>query len=803
MPLRPTTPDTNAQSEAATRQLGSMQSAILDALPAHVALIDLHGVILAVNESWRRFATANVLPCSEAEAGVGQNYLQICERSQTEGSNEARTASLGIRRVLAGELKEFVCEYPCHSENEQRWFRQMVTPLNMDCGPGAVIMHINITDRKLAEETLRKVEEEQRTLIRDIDLEHTRLADAQHIAKIGSWETDPATLAVVWSEETYRIFETDPATFQPTHQSFLELVYPADRAKVDHAFQQSLNLRGIHTVEHRIALPDGRIKFVEERWQTFFNEAGLPFRSVGTCRDLTDQLLAEEKLHQQAAILDNAHDAIIVRDTAHLVTYWNKSAERLYGWTAAEATGRHLQELLRIAPREFAEAERIVHTTGVWNGEIAKTSKTGSTLTVEASWTLLRDAKGAPRSILTIDTDITERKKLEQQFLRAQRMESIGTLAGGIAHDLNNLLAPITMGVELLRLHSPDAKCRLVIDNIERSAKRGASLVKQVLSFARGVEGDRVHLQIRHIIGEIESITRDTFPKNISFESDLATDLWPVLGDPTQLNQVFLNLCVNARDALPHGGRLTLRAANIELDAHYAAMNSKVAAGRYVLVEVSDNGCGIPPDIIDHIFDPFFTTKEVGKGTGLGLSTVLGILRSHGGFVNVYSEPGKGTTFKVYLPALLDPATDGSNRPFENQIPRGKGELVLVVDDEATILAITQQTLESFGYRVLNAEDGAQAIALYAQHHAAIALVLTDMMMPVMDGPALIAALRRINPRVRIIAASGLNDNANIARATSARVNHFLSKPYSAEAILKMLRTVLEEPAPAPSASGK
>jgi PAS domain S-box-containing protein len=502
---------------------------------------------------------------------------------------------------------------------------------------------------------------------------------------------------------------------------------------------------------------------------------------------------AEAKTREQAALIDEARDAIIVRDLTHRITFWSRGAERLYGWTPAEAQGRLMGELLKPTPEKFHEAIGFVLRDGAWSGEIQKTTRSGATLTLDARWTLLRDAAGEPKSILAIDTDITERKKLEQQFLRAQRMESIGTLAGGIAHDLNNLLAPITMGVDLLKLFEPNPRSLPVIENIERSAKRGADLVKQVLSFARGVEGSRVTLQVRHILKEVESIAENTFPKNITVETSLPQGLWPVLADPTQLNQVVLNLCVNARDAMPGGGRLELAASNAELDAQYAAMNRGMAPGRYVVIQVTDTGTGMPKEIIDRIFEPFFTTKELGKGTGLGLSTVLGIVRSHGGFVNVYSEVGKGSSFKVYLPALAEGDAGDQAGRAEEALPRGNGELILVVDDEVSILDITKQTLQAFGYRVATAEDGAQAISRYALQRDEVAVVLTDMMMPVMDGPALIAALRRINPQVRIIGASGLNANGSTARAAAVGVKHFLPKPYSADALLAMIRHVLRD----------
>jgi nitrogen-specific signal transduction histidine kinase/ActR/RegA family two-component response regulator len=393
-------------------------------------------------------------------------------------------------------------------------------------------------------------------------------------------------------------------------------------------------------------------------------------------------------------------------------------------------------------------------------------------------------------------SDQTERKRLEAQFLRAQRMEGIGTLAGGIAHDLNNVLAPILMSIELLKLDLRDKPQMLkTLETIEGSARRGADLVRQVLTFARGLDGQRVAVNVRHLLNDLQQIIRETFPRNIDIKvaGGPPSDLWPIAGDPTQLHQVLLNLAVNARDAMPRGGSLAFTAENITIDQQYAATSRDVTAGPYVVLKVADTGVGIPPEIRDRIFEPFFTTKEVGKGTGLGLSTAHAIVKSHGGFVTVYSETGRGTTFKVYLPA--DPALRSRpSAPEVVDLPRGRGELVLVVDDESSIRDITQRTLEAFGYHVLTASDGAEAVAVFAQHRERIALVLTDMLMPVMDGPAVIMALTRMQPSVRIIAASGLNANDNLAKAVNAGVKDFLPKPYAADTLLRLFREVLDRP---------
>jgi len=372
-------------------------------------------------------------------------------------------------------------------------------------------------------------------------------------------------------------------------------------------------------------------------------------------------------------------------------------------------------------------------------------------------------------------------------------MESIGTLAGGIAHDLNNILAPIMMSVEMLKLTATDPQARSVLETIEVSSRRGADIVRQVLSFARGLVGERVEVQPKHLLKELESIIKDTFPKDIRLKFSIPGDTWTILGDPTQIHQILLNLCVNARDAMPHGGNLAISVENCVLDEHYVAMNAQARPGRYVQISVTDSGTGIPPGLIDKIFEPFFTTKELHKGTGLGLSTVMAIVKSHDGIINVYSEPGTGTTFTLYLPAVETSSTRRKEQSEQAALPRGNGETVLVVDDEASVLTITSQTLQAYGYRVLSAVDGAHAVAMYAQHQNEIAAVLTDMMMPVMDGPATIRALLRINPAVKIIAASGLDAHGIAVKVSDASVKHFLMKPYTTGALLKALRMILEE----------
>jgi signal transduction histidine kinase/CheY-like chemotaxis protein len=465
----------------------------------------------------------------------------------------------------------------------------------------------------------------------------------------------------------------------------------------------------------------------------------------------------------------------------------------MYGWTRQEAVGLNIGGLLYTNPKKFEEANGLAISQGEWHGELQHLTKDRGELTIEARWTLIRDTDGHPKSVLAINTDVTEKKKIEAQFMRAQRMESIGTLASGIAHDLNNILAPIMMSIDILKSDSDSPETKQILETIGVSAKRGADIVRQVLTFARGMEGERIEVQPKHLLNDLENIIKDTFPKDIRLQFSIPNDTWTILGDPTQVHQILLNLCVNARDAMPNGGSLTVGVQNSVLDDQYVAMNIQAKPGRYVNITVTDSGTGMPPAIVDKIFEPFFTTKELNKGTGLGLSTVMAIVKSHEGVINVYSEPGKGTAFNVYLPAMELSTEARKEQSDQASLPRGNGEMILVVDDEASILTITGQTLQAFGYQVLTATDGAHAVAVYAKHEKEISVVLTDMMMPVMDGLAMIHALMRMNPAVKVIAASGLNANGNVAKVSGAGVKHFLTKPYTAATLLKTMRAILDE----------
>jgi PAS domain S-box-containing protein len=565
--------------------------------------------------------------------------------------------------------------------------------------------------------------------------------------------------------------------------------YPEELARTFHESNEQVMASGstLANIEELIPGPLGEPLWWSTTKVPLRDHEGTVIGMVGIGRNITERRQAMQKITEQAAMIEQAHDAILMLTLDGNIAYMNGASELLLGWKADEVIGK---TVLDIFPAEDCVAlkQAVAETMakGSWQGELRVHHKLGHEIYIDTRRTLIRDEQGAPKAQLTISADITEKKKREAFALRNQRLESLGTLAGGIAHDLNNVLAPILMSIALLKLKVTDDSGHRLLAMLEMNAERGAQLVRQVLAFGRGAEGDRILVQPLHIAREIEQIVSDTFPKTQSFALVHDRDPWTITGDPTQLHQVLLNLCVNARDAMPNGGKITLRMENTVLDETYSSMNQGSKPGSYVAISVTDTGMGIPAQIRDRIFEPFFTTKEIGKGTGLGLSTSLGIVQSHGGFINVTSDVGKGSTFKIFLPAN---AVSAAVAPAAKRagLPRGHNELILVVDDEQPILSVAKSTLERFGYRVVVATNGAAAVSTYALQRESIAVVVTDMAMPIMDGPAMAVALKAINPDVKIIGSSGMDGGGGITAATNVGVKEFIPKPYSAETLLKAI----------------
>jgi PAS domain S-box-containing protein len=534
-------------------------------------------------------------------------------------------------------------------------------------------------------------------------------------------------------------------------------------------------------------LADGSNIIADFSISPIFDGTGKVVMLIPEGRDITELKAGEQQIREQAAMLNIATDAIIVRDLIDFtIEFWNNGAELIYGWSSEEVTGlKTTVELFQKYPDQVDMAALAgVLEQGIWQGELCKLTKSGKEVIVESRCSLVRDATGNPKSILSVETDITAKKQLEQQFFRVQRLESLGTLASGIAHDLNNILTPILGIAQLLPLTLPtvDDRNQKLLEVLAGSAKRGGSLVKQILTFAKGIDGKPMLLQVRHILAEVISVARQTFPKSIDVLLDLdSEDLWMVYVDATQIHQVLMNLFVNARDAMPMGGLITATARNVVLDDSYTRLHPEVSVGAHILMTIADTGIGMDSGTVDRIFDSFFTTKEA--GTGLGLSTVMGIVKAHGGFITVESVLGQGSAFNVYIPAIKaisDDLLDSVPESFD-----GKGQLVLVVDDEIAIREITRDALELYNYHTMLANDGVEALVLYAQNWQRIGVVMVDMMMPHLNTPSVIQALQQINPAVKIIVMSGSAANEGIVEQYG--LNAFLTKPFTTIEMMRAL----------------
>lgn len=499
----------------------------------------------------------------------------------------------------------------------------------------------------------------------------------------------------------------------------------------------------------------------------------------------------EEQIRRQADLLNQAKDAIFIHNAQEEITYWNKSAERIYGWTADEVIGKTVSSILYAPDSGISdEIRKAILEKGEWTGELTHLTKAGKEIVVSNHRTLLCDAAGLPIGDLNINTDITEKKELEAHVLRSQRMDSIGALAGGIAHDLNNMLAPILMATELLRHELTDEQHLRMIDAANKSAMRGADLVKQILQFSRGgPKGGIVNIQ--SLEQDLLRFISKTFPPAITIKSDVDWHLYSIDGNATQLHQVLLNLCVNARDAMADGGSLLISLKNRLFKNYTVAGSDQPISGPFVELSVSDTGPGIPPEIRDRIFDPFFTTKPPGKGTGLGLSTVAKIVRDHKGFIEVASATGKGTTFRIFLPAAREKAAKQADAASANA-PVGHGECILLVDDELALLEMTKELLEANNYKVLTATNGVDALQCFQTNCDKIAVVVSDLLMPDMSGQDLIAAISNRDPQMLTICVSGSVEETTLFRKNEKGPTAFLRKPCSTNTLLNALAQLLK-----------
>lgn len=680
------------------------------------------------------------------------------------------------RRALSGEtVSDDLASLTC-ADGKVVWVRREVRPWRNAAGAigGIVIFAEDVTGRKMAEAALAESQ--------------TRLGLALGAGRVSTWNWDLIANRIDYDEGVQRLMGRSRLELvQGGMEFFKSIVHPDDRTQLETAISAAMTSGTEALAEYRVVLPDGGYVWISSRGAIERDAAGVAVRVTGASVDVTESRRMQEALRESEnrfrEVVESIDEVFWISDVEkNNILYvspayekiWGRPCRELYGsgrswltWVHTDDRERVLQAALRKQPKgAYDETYRIVRPDGSirWVRDLAFP---------------VRDTAGALLRIVGCARDITEQMNLEEQFLRAQRLEAIGALASGVAHDLNNILAPMFMIGPLLREKLADQADADMLNIVETSAQRGANVVRQLLTFGRGIAGERGPVQVRHLVKEMTAIMHETFPREIGIVHQIPTDLWPVVGDATQLHQVLMNLCVNARDAMAEGGRLSIDAKNVELGASAVEAYPGVKPGRFVIVTVSDTGHGISEANKAKIFEPFFTTKEIGKGTGLGLSTVLGIVKSHGGFVTLESQVGRGTKFHVHVPSVESSAEFplASARPSENA--PGHGELVLIVDDEVNVRQAMQRILEHNGYSVLTAANGREGLGLYLLQREKVKVVVTDLMMPEMNGVALVRAIRDLDSTVPILAATGLIQGERKDELAAMGVSELLPKPYS------------------------
>ena len=547
---------------------------------------------------------------------------------------------------------------------------------------------------------------------------------------------------------------------------------------------------------------DGTSFWVELTLSSVRDATGCVTHVIGTQNDITERRRQENRVQEQARLLDCARDAILVHDVEGPITYWSRGAERIYGWSAEEAVGRLASELFgNPATAKLNEINRSLQDQREWSGEIQHLTKDRRRIVVDSRLTLVASPSNGRASVLAINTDVTGRKRLAEELGRTRSLENLGAIANSVAHDLNNSLGPILMAVDLMRLQPLADPIQELIEMIDTSAREGAATVNQLLAFSKGAKGEHILLNFGNLVREVAKVVRNTYPKSLRINVTIEPDLWLITGDAAQLPQMLLCLCANARDAMPQGGSLNISVKNAEFGVDFTDLPPEACPGSYLYVEVVDTGNGIPEEELAKLFDPSAAGDPQSPGFRLGLSTAHAIVKNHGGFIRCCNKTGAGTSFQIYFPAqsraVAEAVVDGHASKID-----ARGLTVLVADDEPLGRRLLKSMLQFRGFKVLEAADGTEAVALFAQHHDEIKGVFTDLIMPHMDGFQLAFAMKRMQPNVKIIVISGLPKSLWQLGNDALNVLSLLSKPFRPDELDAVLRanfaSMIQAPYPPP-----
>jgi PAS domain S-box-containing protein len=653
---------------------------------------------------------------------------------------------------------------------------------------GNLAMYVDITQRKRDEAALRESEE--------------RLRRAQEIAHLGSWDLDLAENKLTWSDEVYRIFGLAPQEFSATYEAFLDAIHPDDRAAVDAAYSGSVREgRDGYEIEHRIVRRDtGEIRVVHEKCEHRRDASGRIIRSVGMVHDITERrktealrlALAEQERLRLGAAVEQASDAVVMVDLDGTIRYVNAAFVSISRSPRDEVLGRSYFDLLAGDPALAAVRDSVAHGHN-WHGLLTRPVPDGRPVELEVTISPATDPTGSVIGGLVTEKDVTQENALQRQVRQAQKMEALGTLAGGISHDFNNILGAIVINTELALLDlDPSNPARRPLPLVLQAANRGKDLIKQIITFSRQREWERQPLEIAPVIKEGLKFLGSTLPKDVTLHEAVAADCGAILGDPSQIHQVLVNLAQNAALAMSdRGGDMEVKLEPLEVDTDMVIRHPDLRPGPYVRLTVADSGCGIRPEVLERIFEPFFTTRETGGGSGLGLAVVHSIVKSYKGAINVYSEPGKGSVFHVYLPRLeKETPAGGTARPL--QPVRGR-ERILFVDDEAVQRTSLTEGLTRLGYKVTARAEGRSALTAFKKDPKVFDLVITDQTMPRMSGVELAAALVKIRPDIPIVLCTGFSEKVNGGTVGRNGIREFIMKPFTLQEITTLIRKALNK----------
>ena len=649
----------------------------------------------------------------------------------------------------------------------------------------------DITERKQTEIALRESQE--------------RLMLALRSTNMGVWRWEISEDRRYFDDQVCSLLGIDPSSFKGTSEEFFEVVHPDDRERIRAALNQTVSQNVPYEVEYRVIRPDRSVHYVNARGSLFHDDRGLPVRINGTLWDVTDRKKADEALYEQnvwiKAILESSPAAIYAMNTESFVLTWNRGAERIFGWSREEVVGKFIPIIPESQMDEFyANRMKILRGEPFFDVELLRQKKDGSLVYVSMHSSPIYGADGSVTGNISIAIDLTHQKKmekdraaLENQLRQAQKMEAIGQLAGGVAHDFNNILSAIIGYSQLMLLTmGDDDPNRLNLNQIMAASERATVLTQSLLAFSRKQPVNLSRIDLGDVVANFEKLLLRIIQESIDLKTILIGHALPIMADRGQIEQVLMNLVTNARDSIQNGGRIIIETGQVTLDQSFIEAHGFGRAGGYALLSVTDTGIGMTEDIKNKIFDPFFTTKDEGKGTGLGLSIVYGIVKKHDGYIDVYSRPGIGTTFKIYLP-LLHSLVETPEQTENEEVPlKGGDETILLAEDNTSVRTLTATVLRHFGYTVIEATDGLDALAKFAENKKTIRLVVLDGIMPKMNGKEAWQAIKALSPGIRTVFMSGYAEDIFTTNCIPGSGSGFVQKPSTPTVLIRKIREVLD-----------